>query len=214
MKTSPFAHLIQSECPEGIYYADLFRINNKVWAIQGFGKSSAARIASGNLRENDLARDAVSLELTDDGLCARYDMGALDPQKLEDLHKRYKVDAIAYCLSPSQTLKLKKGLQNSLITVDRHTFSSLCATYPYSAILAELFYSPAEVTNFANPQRMREYFSAITAKVDHIHYYLIPHCTTIEQKANLYLSATLNEEIIYVAGIEVEEIPGIVVHRF
>jgi hypothetical protein len=49
-----------SEHAESIYYADLFRINGKVWALTGTGKSDAGMAATAEKRDDDLARDSVA----------------------------------------------------------------------------------------------------------------------------------------------------------
>ena len=42
-----------SQNADPIYYADLFKINNKIWMVTGAGKSKAASIASNNHNEED-----------------------------------------------------------------------------------------------------------------------------------------------------------------
>ncbi|WWW10908.1 hypothetical protein V7P26_07785 [Arcobacter cryaerophilus gv. pseudocryaerophilus] len=100
----------KSEYADSIYYADLFRINNKIWMIMGYGKSEVARIASNNIEEDDISRDSTAIKAKDNILEARFDIGAinteLDEETRNELSKFHKVDYIAYCLSPEQTLEI------------------------------------------------------------------------------------------------------------
>ena len=60
--TNPFSHLEMSKNADSIYYADLFKINNKICMITGFGKSQAARIAINKNNEADIARDLSDVQ--------------------------------------------------------------------------------------------------------------------------------------------------------
>ena len=79
--TNPFSHLEMSKNADSIYYADLFKINNKICMITGFGKSQAARIAINKNNEADIARDAVAIIRENNILYGCYDPGGTNPVK-------------------------------------------------------------------------------------------------------------------------------------
>ena len=72
----------KSEYADSIYYADLFRIDNKIWMIMGHGKSDAARLASNRIEEDDLARDSVAIKVKNNILFAKCDFGAVRKDKV------------------------------------------------------------------------------------------------------------------------------------
>ena len=122
MTTTPppkiFAHLTASQHADSIYYADLFKINNKIWMIAGTGKSKAASIASDHNKEDSIARDSVAIIKKNNVLYGRYDPGAINPAHMNDKHALYKIDFIAHCLNDiqSQNFYLDKPLE--IIKID------------------------------------------------------------------------------------------------
>lgn len=188
-KDSPFGNFVRSDTPENIYYADLFRINDRNWMIQGFGKTQAARIASGRKNDAMYGTDSVALIREGDTLWGRYDLGAASSYDSE-LTKLHKLDAIAYCLNEEQTIKAfapRNGIRE-IVDVGFEMLSALCATYPYPASLAFHFFSQQEVALFTNPMRMTERFIELTKEADGTKFLLVPYMPTPEDKASLYSS--------------------------
>ena len=185
----PFGHMIPSDTPENIYYADLFRINDHNWMIQGYGKSTAARIASDKKTEAMYATDAVAIIRDGDTLWGRYDPGALTTKNPE-LCALHKIDAIAYCLDEQQTTKAfePRGGVREIVEVDSALLSSLCATYQYPAYMASHFFTESEFAYFANPYRMTQRFIELTQGAVGTKFLLVPYMATIEEKAALYSS--------------------------
>lgn len=183
----PFSHLVRSDTPENIYYADLFRINNHNWMIQGYGKTTAARIASGKKSEAMYATDCVAIIRNGDTLCGRYDSGALSTKNPE-LHELHKLDAIAYCLNEEETIKVFKprGGTREIVDVGVEVIASICATYPYPAYFAQHFFTHHELLHFSDPLRMTKRFVELTRGVPNIKFLIVPHMPTIEEKAALY----------------------------
>lgn len=185
----PFGHMVPSDTPENIYYADLFRINGHNWMIQGYGKSTAARIASDKKSEAMYATDAVAIIRDGDALFGRYDPGALTT-KDPDLCALHKIDAIAYCLNEQQTVAAfePRGGVREIVDVDSALLSTLCATYQYPAYMAPHFFTQAEFAHFANPHRMTKRFAELTQATIGTRFLLVPHMPTVEEKAALYSS--------------------------
>lgn len=188
-KDSPFGHFVRSDTPENIYYADLFRINDRNWMIQGFGKTQAARIASGKKKDAMYATDSVALIREGDTLWGRYDLGAASSYDLE-LNKLHKLDIIAYCLDESQTIKAfapRDGIRE-IVDVGVEILSALCATYPYPASLAYHFFTQHEVAHFTNPMRMTKRFIELTKGAAGTRFLLVPYMPVLVDKAALYSS--------------------------
>lgn len=185
----PLSHLVRSDTPESIYYADLFLINNHNWMIQGYGKTTAARIASNKKSEAMYATDSVAIIRSGDTLFGRYDPGALST-KNPKLHELHKLDAIAYCLSEEETIKVFKprGGGREIIDVGPDILAAICATYPYPAYCAQHFFVEHELLYFADPLRMTKRFIELTQGVSGTKFLIIPHMPTIEEKAALYSS--------------------------
>lgn len=183
----PYAHLVPSDTPENIYYADLFRINDRNWMIQGYGKTHAAQIASDKKLEAMYATDSVAIIREGNALSGRYDPGALTT-KNSDVSKPHKLDAIAYCLDEEQTVKAfaPRGGVREIVEADADLLSALCATYPYPGSLAPHFFTPQQFAYFSNPRRMVERFKALTVGIVGTKFLIVPHMPTVEDKAVLY----------------------------
>lgn len=188
-KDSPFGHFVRSDTPENIYYADLFRINDRNWMIQGFGKTNAVRIASGRKSDAMYATDSVALIRDGETLWGRYDLGAASSYDSE-LNKLHKLDAIAYCLNEAQTIKAfaQRDGMREIVNVGSEMLSALCATYPYPASLAFHFFAQQEVAHFTNPIRMTEHFIELTKGATGTRFLLVPYMPVVEDKAALYSS--------------------------
>lgn len=190
----PFADLKKSEYADSIYYADLFKINNKMWMIMGYGKSDAARIASNNDRACDLSRDCVAIREESGSLYGRYDPGALsDPES--DLHKFHKIDYVAYCLSPEQSDIRFKGGERFIDSCDLNFLSCLSVVYPYPAYSAQFCFTPKELEQLSDQNRRVEKFHEIVNAVSGCTLLIVPYMDTVEGKANLYRSYN-NEHLI------------------
>ncbi len=197
----PFGHLIATDTPENIYYADLFCINDKNWMILGYGKSNAARIATNKIHALDMARDAVAIIRKDDELFARYDPGALSETDSE-LNALYKLDAIAYCLNEEQTIKAFDSVDDDREIADAgvEVLAALCATYMYPAYLAPHFFSQAEFKYFSSAKRMRERFVELTKNTKGTAFLLVPHMPKVEEKAALYTNCDLAQLAAQIEG--------------
>ena len=191
MLQSNFAKkFIKSEYADSIYYADLFRINDKVWMIMGYGKSNAARIASSNNRDNDLSRDATAIKVENNILKARVDFGAinieLEQSKRDELHRFYNVDYIVYCLSPEQTEDIFHKNERKIVQATLEDMSYCSTIYPYSGSAAQLVFSNDELTYLNNQEKRIERFKEIVSQAKNIELLFMPFMDTIEQKAELY----------------------------
>lgn len=188
-KDSPFGNFVRSDTPENIFYADLFQMNGRNWMIQGYGKTNAARIATGKNSDFMYATDSVALIRKGDTLWGRYDLGASSNYDSE-LNKFHKLDAITYCLSEAQTIKAfaPTGGKREIVDVDYEVLSALCATYPYPASLAFHFFTQEEAEHFANPMRMTERFVELAKDTVGTKFLLIPYMPLVEEKAALYIN--------------------------
>ncbi|WP_425641216.1 hypothetical protein ACPUEK_14780 [Marinomonas gallaica] len=180
----------KSEFADSIYYADLFRIDSKIWMIMGYGKSEAARIASDNDRGNDLSRDCVALKVSGKDLFGRYDPGALGAHHDEssDLHKFHKIDYIAYCLSPEQTEEVFSSNTKEILACEAGLMSKLAVVYPYPAYSAQFVFTPQEIEALANPERRAFNFLKKINDTGFKNLVLVPFMTELESKAELYKS--------------------------
>ncbi|MCW8879404.1 MAG: hypothetical protein OQJ89_06775 [Kangiellaceae bacterium] len=178
----------KSEFADSIYYADLFRIEGKVWMIMGYGKSEAARLASEDDRACDLSRDCVALKVSDNELYGRYDPGALGAYNDEDseLHKFHKIDFISYCLSPEQTNEVFVSTARKIIDCDPGLMSKLCVIYPYPAYAAQFAFSPEEIEELADSERRSNTFLKLITASNFKNLVLVPFMSKLESKAELY----------------------------
>lgn len=179
---------VRSEYADSIYYSDLFRIDEKIWLILGFGKSEAARIASGKERNNDLSRDCTAIKAEADNLFGRYDPGAIAPKNntKSDLHKFHRIDFIAYCLSPEQTDEVFSSRPREIIFCSAELMSVLAVVYPYPAYCAPYAFSPEEYANLADTQRRSNKFLEKIKQSGFKNLFLVPYMIELESKARLY----------------------------
>jgi len=183
----PFGHFIPSDAPENIYYADLFRIKDRNWMIQGYGKSTAARIAFDKKTDAMYATDTVGIIRDGNTLFGRYDPGALTT-KDPDLCALHKIDAIAYCLDEKQTINEfePRGGAREIVEADSALLSTLCATYSYPPYMAPYFFTPEALAYFSDPLRMKNRFIELTQGAVGTKFLIVPHMPTTEEKAALY----------------------------
>ena len=183
----PFRGMVPTDTPDNLYYADLFRINDRHWMILGFGKTRAARIASEREDEAMIATDSVAVVRKGDVLWGRYDPGAYRPDSPE-LSTLHRLDVIAYCLNQEETRKAFKRREETLeiVEVGAEFISGLCANYPYPGVMVPHFFSPQEALHFADPDRMMKQFTELTRGCRGTRFLLVPYVLTVEDKADLY----------------------------
>ena len=155
----------------------------------GYGKSEAARIASNNIEEDDISRDSTAIKAKDNILEARFDIGAinteLDEETRNELSKFHKVDYIAYCLSPEQTLEICND-QKKIIDVSLDKMSICSSIYVYPGCGAQMVFSQKELIDLNDTKRRITKFKEIVSQVKDIKLLFIPYMETLEEKANLY----------------------------
>lgn len=176
----------RSEYADSIYYADLFRIEDTVWMIMGYGKSDAARIASNKNRDCDLSRDCVAIRNEGGNLLGRYDPGGINPDVDSDLFKFHKINVVAYCLSPDQTEEVFKKQERVIRKVEQAIFGRLAVIYPYPAYIAHQLFTRSELIWLNNEQRRVERFTEITSSVRDTDFIVVPYMDAVEFKAKLY----------------------------
>jgi hypothetical protein len=182
-----FPHLMASPNAGSIYYADLFLIQEKGWVIGGHGKSDAGQIASQFARNCDVARDAVALVRQRDVLYGRHDAGAVhrNPAQAEPLHK---IDVIAYCLSPEQTVKAFSGKPLALRECPAEVVGAHLSNEFMTMFFGSYFFSEQELAVMQDPMRRVNIFLEVTDGIPDIKFLIVPFMPTVEEKAALYTS--------------------------
>jgi hypothetical protein len=183
-----FAHMRASEHAESIYYADLFRINGKVWALTGTGKSAAGMAVTGGKREDDLARDSVGFVRDGALLRGRYDPGALNPEMLDDLHALYPLAAVVYCLSEDETTKMFAHRPLGLLDVDPGMVAILLSKSIYPAPLAQHFFDDNELDYLCDNGRRYQHWLKLTNGTSGTRWLVAPWMPSAAEKAALYAS--------------------------
>ncbi|MBD3611823.1 MAG: hypothetical protein HUJ13_05335 [Hydrogenovibrio crunogenus] len=179
-------NLEKSYYADSIYYADLFRINNEIWMIMGYGKSDAARIASGKRSDDDIGRDCIAIRNNNGTLEGRYDPGAINPKAKDGLSDFYKIDHIVYCLSPEQTDEVFDSQDKVILNCPLETMMHLCIIYPYSAYAAQAVFSHDELAYLNDPARRSNKFYEIVSSCNFRNLGIAPYMNTVEEKAELY----------------------------
>ena len=181
-----FAHLMASQNADSIYYADLFKINDKIWMITGTGKSKAASIASHHNRADSIARDSVAIIKNSNVLYGRYDPGAVDPVHMHDYHALYKIDFIAHCLNDiqSQNFYLDKPLE--IIKIDNRSLANFIMGHQYPAFMAKHFFSTDQYFWLISHSRRFDRFLELTNDIISTQFIVIPWMENIEKRALLY----------------------------
>jgi hypothetical protein len=177
-----------SEHAESIYYADLFRINGKVWALTGTGKSDAGMAATAKKRNDDLARDSVAFVRDEAMLMGRYDPGALNPELMESLHALHPLVAVVYCLSEVETAKTFANRPLELVEVDPATVGLLLSKSVYPAPLVQHFFDDRELDCLYNDERRLLHWMKLTAGVPGVRWLLAPWMPSAADKGALYAS--------------------------
>jgi len=181
-----FEKLRASEHAESIYYADLFRINGKVWALTGAGKSDAGRAATAKNLDDDLARDSVAFVRDGEALMGRYDLGALNPEMLGDLHALHPLVAVVYCLSEAETAKAFASRPLGLVDVDPETIGLMLTSSVYPAAMAPHFFDDSELAYLYNGERRWRHWLKLTAGVAGVRWLLAPWMPSAADKGALY----------------------------
>lgn len=180
-----------SEYVDSIYYADLFRIQDKIWMITGKGKSLAGIIACNNdVGKNQFADDAVALILNNKLLYGRHDRGVLpkDSIEREQNHSFHKIDYIAHCLSETETEILYKHNHPSIVEVDAASLNSRLSDRMYPALPLRHFFNEEQYNWLENRKRRSDRFLELTNGIINTKFLLIPWMKTLEEKASLYSS--------------------------
>lgn len=185
-----FAQMRASEHAESIYYADLFRIEGKAWALTGTGKSDAGMVATARKREDDLARDSVAFFHKDGVLMGRYDPGAINPD-LQVLHPWHPLVAVVYCLSQGETDKAFANRPLALVDVDPETIGLLLSKSVYPAPCVPYFFDDDEQAYLYNDQRRLQQWSKLTASAPNVRWLLAPWMPTAADKGVLYASLAI-----------------------
>lgn len=183
-----FAQMRASEHAESIYYADLFRINGKVWALTGTGKSDAGRAATAKRRDDDLARDSVAFVRDGAMLMGRYDPGALNPDMLDDLHALHPLVAVVYCLSETETAKAFANRPLELVDVDPETVGLMLSKSVYPPPMVQHFFDDKELAHLYDDERRLRHWLKLTAGTSGVRWLLAPWMPTAADKGALYAS--------------------------
>lgn len=183
-----FAQMRASEHAESIYYADLFRINGQVWALTGTGKSDAGKAASGNKRDDDLARDSVAFVREGTMLMGCYDLGAINPVLLNDLDELHPLVAVVYCLSEAETAKAFANRPLELIDVDPETVGFLLTKSVYPASMVEYFFDDIEQAYLYDEERRWRHWLKLTVGTSGVRWLLAPWMPSAADKGALYAS--------------------------
>lgn len=147
----------------GIYYADLFKINNKGCLIMGYGKSKTCRWYTGEDTE-EIGSDSVRFERRDNELIGMFDptMGLVDNDNLN--FNALKVEYLLRMLNESETKKYKI-VEPKVITMEEYiekcTFN-ICFGCSDSM------------------ERLNEFIGLV--KGLEVKYLLVPWCDTMEEK--------------------------------
>lgn len=183
-----FAQMRASEHAESIYYADLFRINGQVWALTGTGKSDAGKAATGNKRNDDLARDSVAFVREGAMLMGRYDLGAINSVLLNDPDELHPLVAVVYCLSEAETAKAFANRPLELIDVDPETVGFLLTKSVYPASMVEYFFDDIEQAYLYNEERRWRHWLKLTVGTSGVRWLLAPWMPSAADKGALYAS--------------------------
>lgn len=183
-----FAQMRASEHAESIYYADLFRINGKVWALTGTGKSEAGRAATAKKRDDDLARDSVAFVRDGATLMGRYDPGAINPEMLDGLHALHPLVAVVYCLSEAETAKAFANRPLELVDVDAETVGLMLSKSVYPPPMVQHFFDDNEVALLYNDERRLRHWLKLMAGTSGVRWLLAPWMPSAADKGALYAS--------------------------
>lgn len=179
-------NLVKSEYADSIYYADLFRINKEIWMVMGYGKSDAARIASGGEKADDIGRDCIAIRNNSGTLEGRYDPGAINPVVQSSLFDFYKIDHVVYCLSPDETEEIYQHNDKVMRNCPLEVMMRLCVSYPYPAYAAQAVFSPEELFFLADNERRSRRFQEVVASCNFGKLAVVPFMDEVEEKADLY----------------------------
>lgn len=186
-----FSKMHASEHAESIYYADLFRINRKVWALTGTGKSDAGMAATARKRDDDIGRDSVAFVRDKSTLMGRYDPGALNPDLMDSLHAQHPLAAVVYCLSEEETAKAFANRPLELVDVDPETVGIMLSKSPYPPPLVQHFFDDNELAYLYNDERRLRHWLKLTAGVPDVRWLLAPWMPSAEDKGALYASLVI-----------------------
>lgn len=185
-----FINFKPSNNADSIYYADLFRIKNKVWAITGHGKSDAGRIASNYIQADDLARDSVALTRVGNDLFGHCDFGAFGVNALTPTP--HPISVIAYCMGEAETAKAYSGKPIEIVEADNDLIAFLFSDRPYPGSMAAHVFSHDEYEQLIDPRRRLDRFIELTQSPINTRFLIVPFMPTVQQKAALYTQFTVD----------------------
>jgi hypothetical protein len=188
MATTMLERLEPSAHADAIYHADLFHINGWNWMIGGIGKSRAAALASNGDSAADIARDTVAIIREGHGLLGRYDPGALpvEPAKRDERYRSHKLDAIAYCLSASETAQAYVDRPMTIAQVDNKMLGVMLSSQIYPADMAPFYFEPGELSRLISRNRRLVRFLELTEGIVGTSFLVVPWMPSVEDKAALY----------------------------
>jgi hypothetical protein len=184
---NPFSHLEMSKNADSIYYADLFKINNKIWMITGFGKSQAAKIAVNKNDKSYIAQDAVAIIRDNNILYGCYDSGAIN-SFAKDLPTLHKIDFIAYCLSDVQSQDFYLENPRAIEEINNNFVAIHLNNFPYTGSTARYICSSNQYNWLSDVQRRYDRFLELTDNITTTQFVVVPWMVTVEEKALLYTS--------------------------
>ncbi len=182
-----FSKFEPSEYASTIYYADMFRIREKVWMIMGYGKSRGGMIASEGNRADDIARDSVAIRCNGGTVQGRCDFGAISPEADPELSRFYDLSNIAYCLSPEQTQSFYGDSPKLIRQCDLGVIAEMSVTYPYPAAFAPHVFPLSALMEHSNDEmRVSRFKKVLNEAEGKPNLLLVPFMPSIEDKASLY----------------------------
>ena len=182
------APMERSAHADAIYEADLFVIDGRAWMIGGTGKTRAAAIAAHSDPAGEVAQDSVAIIRDGDTLYGRFDPGALpiDAAERERRHKLWKLDAIAYCLSATDTVQSFAERPREITAVDRRILALALSRQIYPARWAPFYFEPGELARLLSRQLRLQRFLELTAGTAGTKFVVLPWMPRVEAKAALY----------------------------
>lgn len=150
----------------GIYYADLFKINQKGCLVMGFGKSRTCRHYTGENTE-EICSDSIRLEVNNHKLFGYADAGMGYLPFNKDKAKNTEIKYLIRMLDKKETVEFQC---EAIQTIDKDYFILLSTSNIICGVADE-------------KERMQE-FSSLINDVDLI-CIIVPWCSTMDEKGNL-----------------------------
>lgn len=182
-------HFIVSPYIDALYYADLFRINGKIWMIMGEGKTTAARIASKEVKNDELALDGVALALHGGRLVGRFDLGGGEASADHTDSPFFRIDRIAFCLDERQTSEAPRSVSKTelhAVSAKQMAYMAVKKDFPgWGAKRAGM--SEADYRKYADRDRREAKFFDLLTESNFRDFVFVPYMKTVADKAALYV---------------------------